>query len=81
MNKNQKKKKEVAGFVRDWYDDGIPDYFKNKDGQVIDNFGEPQSEFRIFDNTNIQPGIYRKYKFLYDHGNLQETHSIETSYN
>ena len=76
-------KNKVAGIVRDWYDDddSIPIELKNKDGQVINEEGEPLEEYKIFNNTSLKPGIYRTYKFLTDHGNLQKTYYVETCYN
>jgi hypothetical protein len=74
-------KQRVIGVYRDWTESNVPEYWKNKDGIIVDpdNGGELM-EFTLFpdkSNNSNNSRTYREYNYLADHDTLQQTHEVE----
>ena len=73
------KQNRVAGMCDTWYDetDYIPNEMKDQDGAVLHpETGEPLFEFKMTNSDYIPDGVYREYRYLPEHGNLQQTYNV-----
>ena len=77
------KKHEICGQGIDWYDesDDVPDDFKS-DGVVCrpPDYYEPIISFIINGNTPLTNKTYREFRYLEDHGNLQNTNQVKVRF-
>lgn len=80
LNKNQ----VVLGEYRDWVDckNQVPDCFKNKENKVLDPYTAlPLREFEIYKDSviyhDLNPSVYRKYRYNKNTEELTFTNSIE----
>lgn len=72
------KKHRVMGVYQNWTESHVPEYYKNKDGIIVDpDSGGELMEFTLFPGKEERSRTYREYNYLPEHDALQKSWEVE----